>query len=54
MIIPDEILIGAMLSVGGFIGYMMKYTMTEMKNTVAANTTAINALVAVVQRCDRK
>jgi hypothetical protein len=54
MIIADEWLLGASVTVAGYIGYMTKYLMFEMKKAVESNTIAINALVTIVQRCDRK
>lgn len=54
MLIADEWFLGAFVSVAGYIGYMTKYLMFEMRTVVEKNTVAVNSLVSIVQRCERK
>ncbi len=54
MIIADEWLLTAMLGVGTFIGYLTRTLMFDIKESLNNNTSAIAALTAIIQRCDRK
>ena len=54
MIVADEWVIGAFVSIAGYFGYLTRYLLTEIKEVISKNTVAVNSLVAVVQKCEKK
>lgn len=54
MIIADEWLLGAFVGVAGFFGYITRSLIFDIRKAIENNTVAVESLVTIVQRCDKK
>ena len=49
--IDDNIVIGFVTAVGGFVAWLVKYQMTSLKDTIDKNTNAINSIANQLGVC---
>ncbi len=54
MMISDEILIGFIAAIAGFVAWIIRFQLTSMKDTIDRNTQAVAGVLIIVEQCKRK